>query len=109
MGVLPLAAAAGFAPSMQLAVLPLADGWARRRMLLVTRGEPQADSALAALVAHLAHSAAHEPAAVLTAASATAQRGIEVANDGRERSAAASAASVGVAGSQGASVKRKRR
>ena len=109
MGVLPLAAAAGLAPSMQLAVLPLADGWARRRMLLVTRGEPQAACALAALVDHLAQSATHGCAAAPTAASATAQRGIEVANDGRARSAAASASSVGVAGSQGASVQRKRR
>jgi len=67
-GVLPLAAAAGLAPSMQLAVLPLADGWARRRMLLVTRGEPQAACALAALVDHLAQSATHGCAAAPTAA-----------------------------------------
>lgn len=52
-GVLPLAAARSFAPSMELAVLPLTDEWAWRRMLLCVRGEPEKESALGALLAHL--------------------------------------------------------
>lgn len=52
-GVLPLAAARSFAPSMGLRVLPLADAWALRRMLLVVRGQPGPGTPLAALVAHL--------------------------------------------------------
>ncbi len=59
-GVLPLAAARSFAPSMALAVLPLTDDWAWRRMLLCTRGEPGAGSPLAALVAHLQACAAED-------------------------------------------------
>lgn len=59
-GVLPLAAAGSFAPSMDLAVLPLTDEWASRRMLLVVRGEPAAGSPLGALVAHLESCAASE-------------------------------------------------
>lgn len=59
-GVLPRAAAGNFAPSMDLAVLPLADDWAWRRMLLVVRAEPAPDSPLAALVAHLSACAAQE-------------------------------------------------
>ncbi len=53
-GVLPLAAARSFAPSMSLRVIALADEWADRRMLLVTRTAPVADSPLGTLVDHLA-------------------------------------------------------
>lgn len=61
-GVLPLAAARSFAPSMDLTVLPLTDDWAWRRMLLIVRAEPPAGSPLGALVAHLEACAANEPA-----------------------------------------------
>lgn len=56
-GVLPLHAARTFAGAMKLRVLPLAEPWARRRMLLCLRGEPEAASPLRALVVHLAASA----------------------------------------------------
>ena len=52
-GVLPLAAARTFAGTMGLAVEPLADAWALRAMRLCTRLEPEAKSALGALVGHL--------------------------------------------------------
>ncbi len=52
-GILPLTAARGFATGMGLKVLPLADPWARRRMLLAVRSEPAPDSALRALMDHL--------------------------------------------------------
>ena len=52
-GILPLAAARSFAPSMQLKVLPLTDAWAARRMLLVTRSQPPAQTPLGTLLAHL--------------------------------------------------------
>jgi DNA-binding transcriptional LysR family regulator len=61
-GVLPRGAAGSFAPSMNLAVLPLGDDWARRQMLLLVRGEPPAGSPLGALVEHLQACAASEPA-----------------------------------------------
>lgn len=64
-GVLPLLAARSFAPAMRLRVLPLAEPWARRRMLLCLRAEPAAGSALQALVAHLAQCAAAENEDVL--------------------------------------------
>ena len=67
-GVLPLAAAGSFAPSMQLTVLPLTDEWAWRRMLLVTRGEPAAGSPLGALVAHLEACAQREATSIGLAA-----------------------------------------
>jgi DNA-binding transcriptional LysR family regulator len=57
-GVLSLAAARSFAPSMSLRVIALADEWADRRMLLVTRTAPAADSPLDALIAHLERCAA---------------------------------------------------
>lgn len=59
-GVLPLLAARTFAPAMRLRVLPLAEPWARRRMLLCLRSAPAADSALRALVDHLGRCAASE-------------------------------------------------
>jgi DNA-binding transcriptional LysR family regulator len=52
-GILPLAAARSFASSMQLAVLPLSDAWAWRRMQLVTRSQPPAQTPLGTLLAHL--------------------------------------------------------
>lgn len=52
-GVLPLAAARSFAPSLALRVMPLADEWADRRMLLAVRDAPADASALAALLGHL--------------------------------------------------------
>jgi DNA-binding transcriptional LysR family regulator len=52
-GVLPLHAARGFVGAMKLRVLPLADPWARRRMLLCLRAQPGVGSPLNALVAHL--------------------------------------------------------
>jgi DNA-binding transcriptional LysR family regulator len=57
-GVLPLHAARSFAAAMNLRVLPLAEPWARRRMLLCLRGEPVVLSALHSLVTHLAACAA---------------------------------------------------
>ena len=57
-GVLPLLAARSFAASMHLRVVPLAEPWARRRMLLCLRNEPAAGGALRALVDHLAGCAA---------------------------------------------------
>lgn len=59
-GVLPLAAARSFAPSMQLRVLPLSDEWASRAMLLCTRTEPAPQSPLGTLVAHLESCAAQD-------------------------------------------------
>ena len=52
-GVLPLAAARGFAPAMGLRALPLQDAWALRRMVLCTREAPRVGSPLQALVRHL--------------------------------------------------------
>ena len=52
-GVLPVVAARGYALSLGLAVLPLSDAWARRRMLLCVRSEPAADTPLGLLAAHL--------------------------------------------------------
>lgn len=52
-GILPLAAARGFAPAMALRVMPLSDDWADRRMLLVARNTPAEGSALGELVGHL--------------------------------------------------------
>ena len=59
-GVLPLAAARSFAPSMPLRVLPLSDEWASRTMLLCTRTEPAPQSPLGTLVAHLQSCAAQD-------------------------------------------------
>ena len=52
-GLLPLAAARSFAGTMGLTVEPLADAWALRAMRLCTRLEPEAKSALGALLGHL--------------------------------------------------------
>ena len=52
-GVLPLAAARGFAETMGLAVEPLTDPWALRTMRLCTRTTPPEKSVLGALVQHL--------------------------------------------------------
>jgi DNA-binding transcriptional LysR family regulator len=52
-GVLPLAVAGGFSQAMGLQVVPLADAWAARHMLLVTRGQPPVPTPLATLLAHL--------------------------------------------------------
>ena len=60
-GVLPLAAARSFAPSMDLRLLPLTDDWASRRMLVCVRTEPPPRSPLAMLVAHLASCEPQEP------------------------------------------------
>lgn len=57
-GVLPLLAARSFAPAMRLRIVPLAEDWARRRMLLCLRAEPKAGTPLHALVHHLAQGAA---------------------------------------------------
>ncbi len=57
-GVLPLLAARSFAPAMRLRVVPLAEPWARRCMVLCLRNEPAMDAPLQALVAHLAACAA---------------------------------------------------
>ena len=62
-GILPLAAARSFAHAMRLKVLPLADGWALRRMQLCTRGQPPGQTPLGALVAHLEACAAADAAA----------------------------------------------
>lgn len=59
-GILPLAAAGSFAPAMQLAVLPLSDAWASRRMQLVTRSQPPQQTPLGTLLAHLEACAAAE-------------------------------------------------
>ena len=52
-GVLPLAAARSFAHAMQLKVLPLSDLWALRRMQLIMRSQPPAQTPLGTLAAHL--------------------------------------------------------
>jgi DNA-binding transcriptional LysR family regulator len=52
-GILPLAAARGFAQAMQLRVLPLEDEWAERRMVLALRAHPPRQTALGLLTAHL--------------------------------------------------------
>ncbi len=52
-GILPLAAARSFIPTMALKVLPLAEPWAQRRMQLVTRSQPPAQTPLGLLVGHL--------------------------------------------------------
>ena len=54
--MLLLAAARSFA--MNLRVLPLADDWAFRRLLLITRSEAAAGSPLGALIAYLERCAA---------------------------------------------------
>lgn len=57
-GILPLAAARSFALAMKLKVLPLSDGWALRRMQLVTRAQPPGQTPLGTLLAHLEAGAA---------------------------------------------------
>ncbi len=52
-GILPLAAARGFAGAMQLKVLPLADAWALRRMMVCARSQPARQTPLGVLAAHL--------------------------------------------------------
>lgn len=52
-GILPLAAARGFAAAMDLRVLPLTDAWALRRMVVCVRSRPAAQTPLGALVEHL--------------------------------------------------------
>ena len=52
-GVLPLTAARSFAATMGLRVLPLAESWAQRRMLLCTRSRPADDAPLGSLIGHL--------------------------------------------------------
>lgn len=59
-GILPLAAARSFAPSMKLKVLPLSDGWASRRMLLCARSQPPAQTPLGLLASHLEAAAGAE-------------------------------------------------
>lgn len=59
-GVLPLAAARSFTTAMQLRVLPLADDWARRSMLLALRAQPPRQTPLGELAAHLESCAAGE-------------------------------------------------
>lgn len=59
-GILPLAAARSFAPSMKLKVLPLSDGWASRRMLLCARSQPPAQTPLGQLASHLEAAAGAE-------------------------------------------------
>lgn len=60
-GVLPLAAARGLVDAMDLRVLPLADAWAQRRMLLCVRSQPARQTPLGALVAHLEACGAADP------------------------------------------------
>ena len=62
-GILPLAAARGFADAMRLKVLPLSDDWALRRMQLVTRSQPPGQTPLGTLLAHLQACGAGEPGA----------------------------------------------
>jgi DNA-binding transcriptional LysR family regulator len=57
-GVLPLTAARSFAETMKLKVLPLTNDWALRRMLLCVRGQPETQSALGLILAHLEAQAA---------------------------------------------------
>jgi DNA-binding transcriptional LysR family regulator len=52
-GILPMAAARGFAHAMQLKVLPLSDAWALRRMQICTRSRPAQQTPLGQLAAHL--------------------------------------------------------
>lgn len=59
-GVLPLLAARSFAPAMRLRILPLAEPWARRRMVLCLRTKPAEDTPLRALMDHLVQCAAGE-------------------------------------------------
>lgn len=56
-GILPLAAARSFAAAMQLALRPLAEPWAERRMLLVMRSQPPSQTPLALLARHLEEAA----------------------------------------------------
>lgn len=52
-GILPLAAARGFAQSMQLKVLPLSDDWALRGMQICMRSRPAQQTPLGQLAMHL--------------------------------------------------------
>ncbi len=52
-GILPLAAARGFAASMKLRVVPLTDAWALRGMLICVRTHPASQTPLGLLAAHL--------------------------------------------------------
>lgn len=52
-GILPIAAAQNFIPSMGLRVVPLSDAWAWRQMVVCTRERPSDASALARLLEHL--------------------------------------------------------
>jgi DNA-binding transcriptional LysR family regulator len=61
-GILPLAAARGFAHEMRLKVLPLSDDWASRQMQLCTRSQPARQTPLGVFAAHL-QACAESPAA----------------------------------------------
>lgn len=61
-GILPLAAARGFAHEMRLKVLPLSDDWASRQMQLCTRSQPARQTPLGVFAAHL-QACAETPAA----------------------------------------------
>lgn len=61
-GILPLAAAHGFAQAMQLKVLPLSDDWALRGMQICMRSRPAQQTPLGQLAQHLQAIAAADDA-----------------------------------------------
>ena len=64
-GILPMAAARSFATSMKLKVIPLADKWALRKMMICVRSQPASQTPLGQLVSHLQAVAADDKAAIL--------------------------------------------
>jgi len=64
-GILPMAAARSFAPAMNLKVIPLADNWALRKMMICVRSHPASQTPLGRLAAHLQAVAADDDAAAL--------------------------------------------
>jgi DNA-binding transcriptional LysR family regulator len=64
-GILPMAAARSFAPAMKLKVIPLADKWALRKMMICVRSHPASQTPLGQLAAHLQAVAADVDAAML--------------------------------------------
>jgi len=64
-GILPMAAARSFAPAMNLKVIPLADNWALRKMMICVRNHPASQTPLGRLAAHLQAVAADDDAAAL--------------------------------------------
>jgi hypothetical protein len=64
-GILPMAAAHSFAPTLKLKVIPLSDKWALRKMMICVRSHPASQTPLGQLAAHFQAVAADEDVSIL--------------------------------------------